>query len=572
LSKIIDFLSSSSLDSFWLMEKLKCDLEEQEIIRVLLKEYIGGSEAVTVHQLLTTIYTQDEFEFLNKVPLVKRVIDLELVDFIISMDSFPKASQIDILYSQVTPSKKLLAAFEKSQKNSENLKYSSEIEYLNDIFYSINLQYRVTLLRFSYNFKKSELKYSTNNLKLFKKRIEHKLKNSSIDIKSLNYIKKNNLNRKEQTIFFTLLKEEYYPTSLPFRSYSTLIAIISNSNKDLVENRKYLTLDSKLVKNEIINYDEIVTPFGSIDKNFFIPTTILESINSEKKSKNIKTALENEIEKQNIFELLKSNYSLDDVVLNKDTKDMLENLIKQLNPKSIKLLKEWGIKKSSTKIDAKIIFYGSAGTGKTLTATSLAKSMNKEILSLDCSKILSMYVGESEKNVRNIFDTYKDLAKKSKSEPILLLNEADQFLSSRTTSALSSSDKMHNQMQNIFLEQIERFDGLLIATTNLLESIDKAFSRRFNYKVEFKRPTKEQREKIWSIKLPKSAAYSDDFDIKKLIEYDLSGGQIELVIKNCAYNVVTRSNPIFTNDDFIYEINRELKSKFDSDKTLGFLA
>ena len=72
----------------------------------------------------------------------------------------------------------------------------------------------------------------------------------------------------------------------------------------------------------------------------------------------------------------------------------------------------------------------------------------------------------------------------------MLLNEADQFLSSRASGGMSSSDKMHNQMQNIFLEQIERFDGILIATTNLLENLDKAFSRRFNYKIEFIKPNK----------------------------------------------------------------------------------
>ena len=108
-----------------------------------------------------------------------------------------------------------------------------------------------------------------------------------------------------------------------------------------------------------------------------------------------------------------------------------------------------------------------------------------------------MYVGESEKNVRAIFDKYYDLRKKSKTEPILLLNEADQFLSARTTSSASGSEKMHNQMQNIFLEQIERFDGILIATTNLLESLDKAFSRRFNYKIEFKKPNLKQRLQLW---------------------------------------------------------------------------
>ena len=107
-------------------------------------------------------------------------------------------------------------------------------------------------------------------------------------------------------------------------------------------------------------------------------------------------------------------------------------------------------------MQAKILFYGAAGTGKTLSAQAIAKALKKQILHFDCSKILSMYVGESEKNVRKIFDTYKDIAQKSKNPPILLLDEADQFLSARMH-ASSGAEKMHNQVQNIFLEQIERF-------------------------------------------------------------------------------------------------------------------
>jgi len=103
------------------------------------------------------------------------------------------------------------------------------------------------------------------------------------------------------------------------------------------------------------------------------------------------------------------------------------------------------------------------------------KSMKKRVLSFDCSKILSKYVGESEKNVRNMVDKYKELSLKTKSQPMLLLNEADQFLSSRSIEANSGVDKMHNRMQNIFLEQIEKFDGILVATTKLLETIDPVF-------------------------------------------------------------------------------------------------
>ncbi|MDO8455121.1 MAG: AAA family ATPase, partial [Sulfurimonas sp.] len=125
--------------------------------------------------------------------------------------------------------------------------------------------------------------------------------------------------------------------------------------------------------------------------------------------------------------------------------------------------------------------------------------------------------------------------------------------------------------QNIFLEQIEKFKGMLIATTNLLENIDKAFSRRFNYKIEFKKPDEAQRAELWKKMLPIDAPYEKDFDAVPLSKYSLTGGQINLIIKNTAYKVAVRKKPIFTLADFVEEINREKDANFDSEKSMGFL-
>ncbi len=129
---------------------------------------------------------------------------------------------------------------------------------------------------------------------------------------------------------------------------------------------------------------------------------------------------------------------------------------------------------------------------------------------------------------------------------------------------------MHNQMQNIFLEQIERFEGILIATTNLLDNIDRAFSRRFNFKIEFKRPERLERKRLWQFMLPENADYEEGFNIDLLAEYRLTGGEIELVIKNTAYKVAVREESLFTMVDFMEEIDRELSSSFDGSKSMGF--
>jgi len=352
---------------------------------------------------------------------------------------------------------------------------------------------------------------------------------------------------------------------------NTLVNLVSSDDYEKIKNRALLEEGSKLVEDEIIDYDEMLNGFGGVTRSFFISDEILQKImhpNKEKKAKKIK--LDMLIQEQELFELIDPKTTLDDVVLNKKTRELLDNLLKQIDRSVMKLLREWGVKERRGGIDAKIIFYGAPGTGKTMTALSLAKSMKKRVLSFDCSKILSKYVGESEQNVRSIFDTYKELALKTKSEPVLLLNEADQFLSKRIADSGGGADKMHNQMQNIFLEQIEKFNGVLIATTNLLETIDSAFSRRFDYKIEFEKPSLKQRIELWQKLLPQSADYEENFSIEELAQYPLSGGQIKLVLKNCALRVAIKEEPIFSMEDFRNAIDREKAGLFGEEKSMGF--
>ena len=377
---------------------------------------------------------------------------------------------------------------------------------------------------------------------------------------------------KEQVIFIALLREEYSATDAALREMNALIELISLDEYDRIKNRSLLEDGSNLISGGIIDYEEMLNPFGGISRAFYIVDEVLQSIIHPQKNKKVRRLKLNAlIEEQDIFELIEPDTSLDDVVLNDKTQETLENLMRQVDKEVVSRLVAWGIKDKKSGIDARIIFYGAAGTGKTMTAYSLAKSLKRQVLAFDCSKILSMYVGESEKNVRKIFDTFYDLSEKTKSEPILLLNEADQFLGARSSGNITGSDQMHNQMQNIFLEQIENFRGMLIATTNLLENIDKAFSRRFNYKIEFKKPNEVQRVKLWELMLPVDAPYAKDLNVKELAKYSLTGGQINLIIKNTAYKVAVREEAVFMQDDFIDEINKEKSANFDSEKSMGFL-
>ncbi len=174
------------------------------------------------------------------------------------------------------------------------------------------------------------------------------------------------------------------------------------------------------------------------------------------------------------------------------------------------------------------LFYGSPGTGKTETVYQIARVTGRDILRVDVDKIKSCWVGESEQNMKKLFDRYRNICKDSTLAPILLFNEADAILGVRMEGATRAVDKMENSIQNIILQEMEALDGIMIATTNLTTNLDKAFERRFLYKIQFNRPTVEARAAIWQAMMP-SLPENDARTLAS--QFDLSGGEIENIIR-----------------------------------------
>jgi SpoVK/Ycf46/Vps4 family AAA+-type ATPase len=576
MNNIVEFVKSKNLKKHNIYENLKCDIEEVNILQYLTKQYINGVTNQVCIDILGNFYNTKEFEHLEKIDLIKNLLGLGWIEQVnLSSSKISELSNLEIINTTVCLSSTFLKLLELGNLNIVLPKitpYNDQLEYLQDQFNKISLTLKLSHLK--YDFKKDSPNINNLELKLEKIQnvISKRLKVTKESIAIEDFFDENKLNKEEQTIFLALLKEEYGNSDESIRDMNSLLSLISNDDFEKIKHRTLLEESGTLISNGIIDYDEILTPFGAITRNYYILDTILYKIShpNTKPKRKAKIKLDTIIKEQKLFELIEPKKSLDDLILNEKTNTTLNTLLKQVDKEVINKLKLWGIKDKKKGIDARIIFYGSAGTGKTATALALAKELKKQILSFDCSKILSMYIGESEKNVRAIFDNYKDICKQTKSEPILLLNEADQFLSNRVEGNTSSSDKMHNQMQNIFLEQIENFDGILIATTNLLDSIDKAFSRRFNYKIEFLKPSLEQREKLWKKLIPPKLPLVENFDYSKLISYSLTGGQIELIIKNTAYRVASSTSLVFNESIFIEEINKEINNKFDNETKVGF--
>lgn len=202
--------------------------------------------------------------------------------------------------------------------------------------------------------------------------------------------------------------------------------------------------------------------------------------------------------------------------------EQVRNLTELLNPEKFAQvqarLKEKGYRSGFCSL-----FYGPAGTGKTESVLQIAKATGRDVFMVDMSKLKSKWIGDSEKNIKALFNTYRNIVNDSDIAPILLFNEADAIFGKRIKEE-SSTDKMNNAIQNLILQEMETLDGILIATTNLTENFDSAFERRFLYKILFKAPDTGVKAKIWKSMVDD---LSEDDATRLASDYGFTGGQIE---------------------------------------------
>ena len=212
----------------------------------------------------------------------------------------------------------------------------------------------------------------------------------------------------------------------------------------------------------------------------------------------------------------------------KDIQRQVEELNTFLQPENYKKIQE-RMKEKGFRNGFACLFYGSPGTGKTETVYQLARHTGRNIMVVDVPQIKSKWVGESEKNIKALFDRYREQVKRAKLTPILLFNEADAIIGKRKNGAENAVDKMENSIQNIILQEMEQLDGIMLATTNLQENLDKAFERRFLYKIKFEKPTVEARALIWQSMIPELS----EMEVQTLAsKYEFSGGQIENIARH----------------------------------------
>lgn len=243
----------------------------------------------------------------------------------------------------------------------------------------------------------------------------------------------------------------------------------------------------------------------------------------------------------------------DDLVVNETVHAQI-NQIKLWIKHHKALLSDWGMEKHILP-GFRTLFYGPSGTGKTLTATLVGKEFNRPVFRIDLSQVVSKYIGETEQNLEKIFNLaeHKDW--------ILLFDEADALFGKRT-STKSSNDRYANQEVSYLLQRVERFNGLVILTSNFKNNIDDAFLRRFNSIVKFSKPTIEERIRLWTNAIPKNVSVEDSLIEDLATYYELTGAQIVSAIMHASLLALEEESNALSKENLLLGI----KGEFDKEE------
>ena len=226
------------------------------------------------------------------------------------------------------------------------------------------------------------------------------------------------------------------------------------------------------------------------------------------------------------------------------------------------------LKKHNLKVAVSGILYGGPGTGKTELAKQIARTTRRNLIAVDASKTVGSYIGESERNYRDLFRNFRYIEAVSSRAPIMFIDEADGILGKRIPGAGNSRDRFVNTIQNIILEELNDFEGILLATTNFASNLDDAMDRRFLVKIEFHAPDENTRMRIWKSKLPQVA----DSDLEVVArEFSFTGGHIDNVATRAIIEAIMDGSDRVTLDSLIkYSKDETAFSNKDNRRKIGF--
>lgn len=256
--------------------------------------------------------------------------------------------------------------------------------------------------------------------------------------------------------------------------------------------------------------------------------------------------------------IIRKKHTWDELVLDPKQKNIIKHACNQIKFKHI-VYDKWGL---NSRIlygtGLSMLFAGPSGTGKTMAAQVVAHELDMEIYRVDLSQVISKYIGESEKNIKEVFENAK------KNNSILLFDETDSIFAKRTE-IKDSHDRNANLETSYLLQKMEEHTGITIMTTNFLQNIDQAFFRRINYVVHFALPDYNHRKQIWEKIYPKTVPVTDNIDFDFLAKnFEISGGNIKNIALLAAF--MAASEPEIKNQEvsmkhILKSLEHELKKQ-----------
>lgn len=265
---------------------------------------------------------------------------------------------------------------------------------------------------------------------------------------------------------------------------------------------------------------------------------------------------QSQTEKQLVnFMASKPKYQLSDLVLSGRNLDELQTVIKAKEYWN-KVFVDWNLQ--SVMKQRKSLFinlYGEPGTGKTMAAHAIANALQKEMICVNYADIESKYVGETSKNLTNLFRTA------SEKEIIIFFDEADALLSKRVTNMSSSTDVSVNQTRSVLLTLLNDYEGMVIFATNFISNYDPAFMRRIQYHIRFDLPDEQLREKLWRMYIPQEMP--TDLHISEISQkYDgISGSDISNAVLKAALKAAKNQETFVKQTNFEEAVEEIIKSK-----------
>lgn len=242
-----------------------------------------------------------------------------------------------------------------------------------------------------------------------------------------------------------------------------------------------------------------------------------DGITGQELAETLRTSRGQELE--GLADLKATPLGLSDIVLSDDIRKTINEILNFARYSEMVSM-DWGFSKMSSATGLGVLFSGSPGTGKTLTAGVIGHELKRALYVVDISRVVDKYIGETEKRLAKIFQHAQT------SQAIILFDEADSLFSKRTN-VKSSNDRYANLEVNYLLQRLEAYNGVCILTTNFLDSLDEALARRIQFKVAFKMPDAHECAKLWSVLLPEKAR-GPEIDFERLGEgFEMSGGHIK---------------------------------------------